>query len=209
MSILVPQLGRGSEYRGNCGPASVCSALRWATDHDVAPLPDDVRKAMRDFVGGTTMGDHPKGYNAFIDDAWRAGWTLPPMTYAGNATWGQFFKVLRAGNAATIAIDYSKVPARFRCAAFNGLHSVFVSELRTKAGKREAKVWDPLADGRRPGIPRGPQWYPVEVLRDAAAGAARPGRAMFNIVKSGMMQPRDPKHPNPDAEPVEGMLREG
>lgn len=206
MSILVPQLGRGSDYPGNCGPASVASALRWATDHDVAPLPDDVRRAMRDLVGGTQMADHPKGYNAYIDDAWRAGWTLPPMQFAGMANWSQFLKTMRSGWAVTIAIDYSKVPKRFKCAAFNGLHSVFVSELRTKNGQREAKVWDPLADGRREGIPRGPQWYPLPVLRDVAAGAAKPGRAIFNIVKPGMMQPKDPKHPHPDREPVEGVL---
>lgn len=207
MSILVPQLGRGSDYPGNCGPASVASALRWATDHDVAPLPDDVRRAMRDLVGGTTMDEHPRGYNAYRDEAEAKGWTLRPMTYAGAAAFSALIKNIRQGNAVTVAIDYGSLPARFRCADFDGLHSIFVSDMRTRKGVREAKVWDPLADGRRPGIPRGPQWYPLPVLRDAAAGAASRGRAIFNIVRPALMHETDPQAPKPEAVAVAGVLR--
>lgn len=207
MSILVPQLGRGSDYPGNCGPASVAEALRWATDHDVAPLPDEVRRAMRDLVGGTTMDEHPRGFDAFIHEAETKGWTLLPMIYRGTAPFADVVRALRAGRAVTIAIDYGRLPQRFRCADFDGLHSIFVSQIRTMGKVREVKVWDPLADGRRAGIPRGPQWYPLPVLADAAAGAARPKLAIFNVVRPGLMHPVDPVHPHPDAVAVAGVLR--
>jgi hypothetical protein len=181
VTYLVPQLGYGTPHDGdNCGPASVAMALRWSTQHDVMPMPPEVRKAFGDPIGGTQMSDHPKAYASFSGAATRAGWTLKPLKFHDADPWDRFLEDISSGHGATMAIDYSRVPKHLKGdPRFDGLHAVFVSRIRTRAETTELRVWDPLCDGRRPGIPRGPLWYPKLTLKAAAAGYAGAGKASW------------------------------
>ena len=187
MPIFRRQLDGSANAGDNCGPASIAMALRWATKHDVAPDPQAVRLRMGDLVGGTQMSEHRKAWDSFREQHAKT-WDIPPMVYRPNAPFTDLLELLEAGKAATLAIDYSAVPRNLKGdPLFNGLHAVFVGGIRTRAETVEIKVWDPLNDGRRPGIPGpGPIWYPRVVLRKAASAVIEnPGHAMYNVVRKG------------------------
>lgn len=187
MPVFVRQLD-GSPLAGdNCGPASVAMALRWATEHHIQPSPTLVRMMMGDPTGGTFMKDHRKAW----DEARQNNadvWTVGPMRYHAAGDFVDLLSRLWEGAGATIAIDYSKVPQNLKGdPLFNGLHSVFIAGIRERAEVTEIKVFDPLNDGRRPGIPGpGAIWYPKLVLRKAAgAVVGEAGKAMYNVVRKG------------------------
>jgi hypothetical protein len=208
MSFLVPQLDESSLHSGNCGPASVASLMRWATDHDVAPTPDQVRRRMGDFVGGTTMDEHKVAWDSFIPQAKEKGWEMSPMNYRGVTKFEEMVNAIRNGRAVTVAIDYKMVPPPYKCSTkFNGFHSVMCNKIRMMNGKAMAKVWDPLADGRYRGCPRGPIWYPVTLLRDVCGGVEGPGRVIWNSVKHAILIDEHYAHPNPDADATDGVIK--
>jgi uncharacterized coiled-coil protein SlyX len=187
MPTFVRQLDGSPNAGDNCGPASVAMALRWATAHEIEPSPSQVRKAMKDPTGGTYMADHRLAWDEYRErNAHR--WDLKPMRYFAAGEFADLITALGSGKGATIAIDYSKVPLNMKGdPAFMGLHSVFLAAVRERAGQTEVKVFDPLNDGRRPGIPGpGPVWYPKVMLRNAASAVvSQPGRAMYNLVERG------------------------
>lgn len=205
MGILVPQLD-GSPHAGdNCGPASICSALRWATRHEIAPEAATMRRRMKDREGGTHMSDHRLAWNSYIPSAMLQHMVLHPMVYHPRDTFANFMEAIGSGYGATLAIDYSLVPPYLKCSrTFDGFHSVFVAKLGRRNGKPAFKVYDPLADGRRADVPRGALWYPLDVLRECAGGVAGKRYAMYNLVEKATPHP----HRNPDAEPTNGLLKE-
>ena len=191
MTYFVPQLD-GSKHQGdNCGPASIAMALRWSTAHKVAPTPSEVRRAMGDPIGGTNIVDWPKGYDAFADDAKAEGFILREAKYQPGRSWEDLLGVLADGGAMCLVIDYSRVPDHLKGdRKFDGYHAVFVSRVRERGTATELRVWDPLCDGRRAGIPRGPLWYPKLTLKAAAAGYAGAGKAAYmRVVKATEIAP--------------------
>jgi len=198
MPTFVRQLDGSPNAGDNCGPASVAMALRWATAHEIMPTPSAVRKAMKDPTGGTYMSDHRLAWDEYRErNAVR--WDIKPMRYFAAGEFNDLITALGNGKGATIAIDYSKVPQSLKGdPLFNGLHSVFLAATRERAGQTEVKVFDPLNDGRRPGIPGpGPIWYPKVALRNAAAAVVnQPGKAMYNVVQRGTkVDPSPPVSP--------------
>lgn len=87
-----------------------------------------------------------------------------------NVPWTTFRSMIISGRGAAVSIRYSVIsPTKFDASpGFTGGHDVYVNERRSSDGA--FLVYDPLADGRRAGIPKGPQWWPASLLR-AAAGA--------------------------------------
>jgi hypothetical protein len=83
-----------------------------------------------------------------------------------NIPWATFRSMIQAGRGAVVAIQYSVIsPTKFdACPGFGGGHSVYVNERRSDG---RYLVYDPLADGRRSGIPKGPQWWPGSLLQKA------------------------------------------
>lgn len=76
---------------------------------------------------------------------------------------------LRAGFGVSFSHSHGPIAdAGFSGApGFRGSHSAFLSALRASQGVRTlatVKDCDPLFDGRRSGIPRGPQWIPWPVI---------------------------------------------
>lgn len=206
MPTFVRQLDGSPHDDDNCGPASVASALRWSTEHDVAPSPSSVRKGIGDFEGGTNPADLETGWEAFRGRAKARGWDLSTMRYRQSEDVEKLIEALRNGHAATLAVLYAEVPLRLSGdPKFRGpedFHSVFVAAIRERPGRTEVKVFDPLCDGRRAGIPGpGPVWWPLSVMRKAAAGYAGPGTATYNVVRrSKRIAPELPCDPKVVAE---------
>ncbi len=82
--------------------------------------------------------------------------------------WSTFRSFIIAGRGAVVQIRYSVIaPTKFDASpGFTGNHAIFVNERRSSDGAY--LVYDPLADGRRRGIPKGPQWWPASLLQRAA-----------------------------------------
>jgi len=90
-----------------------------------------------------------------------------------NIPWASFTSLISSGRGAVVPILYRVIaPTRYDASpGFTGNHAIFVNERRASDGA--FLVYDPLADGRRAGIPQGPQWWPSSLLK--AAAYAYPG----------------------------------
>lgn len=184
MGTFVRQLD-GSPHAGeNCGPASVASALRWSTAHTTAPSPSLVRERMGDREGGTSPSEIAPAWETFRDGALRRGYELSPIRYRERVDFARLPDLLWRGDAAMVAVSYAQVPRELRGdPAFTGFHAIFVAGITQKAGATRVKVYDPLCDGRRAGIPGpGPVWWPLTVLRSATGGYAGAGAVTYNAV---------------------------
>ena len=98
------------------------------------------------------------------------------MDVRWNVPFDSFRSLIQSGRGAVIYIMYYKVPSRLdSCPGYGGGHSVYVNEFRSAYG---FLVGDPLADGRRRGIPKGWKWWPASVVREAAQAfpGTNPGR---------------------------------
>lgn len=96
--------------------------------------------------------------------------------------WSSFHSLIVSGRGASVSIKYSVIaPTKFDASpGFYGNHAVYVNERRSSDGAY--LVYDPLADGRRTGIPKGPQWWPASLLKKACG--AYPGCG-FGYVTAG------------------------
>jgi hypothetical protein len=140
------------------------------------PRGADVRALVREpngtlnVTGGTSPGQ--------VARALAKGWDV-----SVDAVWAESFdKAWERGQserwAVAFAIHYSVLaPTEFNAApGFTANHSVVLSR---------GLVFDPMADRRRPGIPKGPQAWPRDLLRRASgafntAGIGQPYRALGN-----------------------------
>ena len=120
---------------------------------------------------------------------------LRPLRYVKkeNRPWAEAEKALRRRRAVHLAISYgvvnARIPEKSGDPNFDGGHSILVFGIKRRPDGHGwlVGVNDPLADGRRSGIPKGRQWWPLGVVRDAAGklagsndrfygGIFRPGR---------------------------------
>lgn len=98
-----------------------------------------------------------------------AGIRPSPTLIVSNISFPALLEYLRAGRGAVLAIQYRIVrdswPAYRGSTTFGGSHTIYVNEARANG---DCFVYDPLADGRRTGIAKGPQWWPVSLVRAVA-----------------------------------------
>jgi len=140
------------------------------THHGWLPTPPEIRNFMTPHsCGGTSLQEN---------DAAVTHMYLTNMDVRYGVPWTTFRSLIISGRGAVLQIRYSMVPSRFDGSpGFTGNHAVFVNERRSSDGAY--LVYDPLADGRRSGIPKGPQWWPASVLQ--AAAYAMPGTASGTV----------------------------
>lgn len=161
----------GSACQGaNCGPAASAMASQRAregadpaTAYGWPPTPPEVRRRIQAVYNtgckGTTFSQNENACATLYKVDLQPRYDVP---------WSTFRSLVIAGRGAVLAIQYSVIaPTRFdACPGFVGGHSVFVNERRSSDGA--FLVFDPLADGRRAGIPKGPQWWPASLVQKAA-----------------------------------------
>lgn len=152
----------------NCNCASHCMAAdrhrRGSNPPGLArwkPLPWYIRNRISGGCGGTSLNENANVLKSLygID-----------MVVRYNVPWDTFRSMIISGRGAVVNIRYSVIaPTRFDASpGFTGGHAVYVNERRASDGA--FLVSDPLADGRRAGIPEGPQWWSAALLK-AACGA--------------------------------------
>lgn len=79
-------------------------------------------------------------------------------------------RLLRERYTVTVLLSYGPINATLSGSpGFRGNHSLVLNGIRGKAPYREARSCDPLYDGRRSEIPKGPQWIDFNVITRAAS----------------------------------------
>ena len=135
--------------------------------HGWPPMPAEIRNFIspRD-CGGTTLQQNDNAATHLY---------LANMAVRYGVPWNTFRSFIIAGRGAIVQISYSVIHGTKYDASpnFYGAHAIYVNERRASDGAY--LVYDPLADGRRSYIPRGPQWWPGTLLQRAAY--AMPGTA--------------------------------
>jgi hypothetical protein len=129
-------------------------------EHGWLPMPAEIRNYISPHsCGGTDLQEN---------DAATTHMYATNMDVRYYVPWGTFRSFIIAGRGAVVQIRYSVIaPTRFDASpGFYGNHAIYVNERRASDGAY--LVYDPLADGRRRGIPKGPQWWPASLLRKAA-----------------------------------------
>jgi hypothetical protein len=152
--------GDGSTYQWlNCGPASSAMHLDRDTRGAETSTGAHVRNLTGDKSGGTNLAQD--------DAALLKGW--PPIDHMDvrpKLPWSEAMAHLDRGQGFSLSLSYAPFSGTEWDGApgFRKNHRVFVNE--RSAG--ELLVYDPLADGRRVGIPQGPDWIPEDLVRRAA-----------------------------------------
>jgi len=156
----------------NCNPASHAMASqrhRKGVDpgnhHGWPPMPSEIRNYMTPHsCAGTSLNQN----DAAVTHLYGVD-----MLIRYNIPWASFTSLISSGRGAVVPILYRVIaPTRYDASpGFTGNHAIFVNERRASDGA--FLVYDPLADGRRAGIPQGPQWWPSSLLK--AAAYAYPG----------------------------------
>jgi hypothetical protein len=96
------------------------------------------------------------------------------LGYAFGVDWNTARAFLLDHRGTTLTINYALIQGtQYAASGFYGRHRIYLNEERWNAAKnrRETLVYDPLADGRHPWIPTGPQWWPNTLVRRAAESA--------------------------------------
>lgn len=180
---LVHQFGDGGPFGGlNCNCACGAMLVALETGGAKRPTASEFRSRTRNDDGtpDVTGGTHP---SQIVECAQRAyGVTLDQRVMPFEDAWklGQ-----RSDVGVSVSISYAVIAGtRFDSSpGFTGFHQVVLSG---------GKVFDPLADGRRAGIPTGPEAWPKDLLRRAAGkySGAGIGRAAVIVGYAPPVKPR-------------------
>lgn len=188
-----PQLGRGVPVPGrsrgsvDCGPRSWQMVADQRTDGRIRPGVKRLRRR------GSVPGPQPTS----LTDAWRAldGRRVPgrePLRFYRKRTVAQLKQGVRKGRPAVVAISYRAWNASQDETGdpyFTGAHSVAIlgeRDRRAQGSRIEWLISDPLDDGRRSGIARGPRWVlRRDVINAAVALGGSRNRIYAGIVGGG------------------------
>lgn len=178
-----PQLGNGSPTeRRDCGPRTVSMAVDAITHGQVRPGIPEIRQRMGTPGNQTSnVYDAQKGVESYDHIPGRRR-----LTYRIARDAATVKDAVRAGRPVHLAIDYGAFNDSGRTGDpnFRGGHSVLVVGQRVKDGEVQWRLFDPLDDGRRAGIVRGPRFVDRERLMDAARSFGR-GSIYAGIISGG------------------------
>jgi hypothetical protein len=169
---------------------------------------------------------HPKTLAEFK----AAGYEAPRVRYLRQTRVSKVCRYLVKGCQAAVAIDYGELkklhPGVAGDPSFSGLHSVrWYGAYADKDRNRKTDIvapfftdqLDPLNDGRRGGIPDGPQLINRRTMRAEASlhfssgGILELGNVLALVVKPALRIDRqdvDPKDTDEDAQELEGKVQE-
>jgi hypothetical protein len=189
----------------DCGPASLCVAIDFMSRGRIHPSTENVRKKMDDHKDGTNPDGWVKALAAFAPAFKRKGLTPPKFKKVSGMSHDMLQKNMVWGRGFIGAYDYGVVKDRSKrlwsSDSFTGYHAMFQFRFREKDDKNQTVVFDPLADGRRENVVKGPKWWPFFLTRMSLAGYAGKNKASGVIVwRSDLITPVTPVPTPPDVE---------
>jgi hypothetical protein len=190
-----PQLGRGvpdpdgvkSDGSRDCGPRTVQMGMDARTEGELVPSVTLIRERMGRQGYKTTS----------VRDAERAvdGWRSPgrrPVRYRVVESIEGVKSAVAMGRYVHACIDYgvfNRVVGRTGDPSFTGGHSVGILGQRLNDGEVQWRLFDPLDDKRRDGIPQGPRWVSRSAIVDAmTVFAGGPGKAWAGVFSGGQVR---------------------
>lgn len=206
-----PQLDGSPTAGEDCGVRALSMGIDYATYGALRPAVKELRRRMGVYTGATKMSNLNSAIETYDDSE------MKPHGYTGLKMYDRYAAPfddavatpLANGHYVIVQVDYEVVnkvaPRLSGDPNFQGNHSVGFRGTRINArGVRQYKAFDPLCDGRREGIPKGPQWWPENLLREAAAAfAGRDKATSGRIMRAKAIAPPttpDPEPPDPCAE---------
>jgi len=181
---LERQLDGSANQAYDCARATASMLVRHGSHGLIRPSTEEIGRRMNNPTGVSNVADVERAVESYDAEMKRKGYE--PLKYmragrwaAGLALSGGSTDNLRAlvqqdDKLIHVVVDYSRVPDRYRASSFQGLHAIAVggkAGSRVSMGHLEVRVLDPLADGRSPGTPNGPQWWSFGTLWKVIDGA--------------------------------------
>ncbi len=198
----------------DCAICCARMAIMFATCGKVDPSPDKIRAQAgldepdpppSDY--STTMSEYARAVNAFDDEARDRG--FPDGIGAGvheREPWSKLEDVIKdEAKWITTFVDYgmlnAREPGKSGDPGFQGLHAVGVFGYKpsseTEDGSVKFRIWDPLCDGRKASIPKGPTWWKASTLRDACDAYAGGGSGNATWCSTPRATPAETPEPEP------------
>lgn len=176
MKHTVQLTGRVTESV-DCGPASVRTAISWATRDAKVPSIRAIRRRMG-LAPAKLLTTNPSQWARAIESfdtpgelAGKYERLTGTVSLAGR--WEEVERHLRDGKLAIVAVDYGvyrrSMPRKAGSLSFDGYHAIPFKAER----KGRTKSFDPLLDGRYRGCPRGPVMVPLAKVERAAEAIGR------------------------------------
>lgn len=173
-----PQLSGAATQAYDCGTRSLSMVIDWATRGKVRPSVKSLRRRMG------LPPTKPQSTNPLQWDAAVQSFDTPgelkgayemlagsPVT-AGD--WDDIVSHLEDDKMVIVAVDYGVLrrlaPRKVGSKTFSGFHAIPLKKIYDNDSTMD---YDPLFDGRAPGIPSGPVRMPLEKLRKAAVAVGQ------------------------------------
>ena len=197
--LLHTQLDGSPTAGSDCGVMASVMAVAYGKGKRKGPDRRRMRDEMGKRAGPTTSLHQKQGVEGFG----------VRYTRKVDAPWDGLVRALENGRWVNVQIDYSVVNARrprlSGSRTFNGGHSISVHGIRDTEEGRQVRVFDPLYDGRAGGIPKGPRWWPLALLKAAAGSFASEDHWTGGVIRAPA--PERPAPPEPEPE-TRGELRQ-
>jgi hypothetical protein len=177
---LVPQFDGSPRAADNCAGASEAGRCirnqqgkRPAVGSPWPPTGASVRLATGDTSGGMTPSQ--------TTSATKRVYGIPNDVRIVD--WSEVTEWLRKGGSCVVLIGYRPISDAGKSGSpgFVGNHSVEFSGIRGTGSDIQFLDADPLYDGRRSGIPKGPQWISVALAKKAAGALVISGSTMARL----------------------------
>ena len=181
----------GRNYNGlNCAYTIGAIAARFATRNSYRPSPNDLRQLAEDHEGGAM----PRDIRKALEGSGRIDKSLIWMPRAG-LSWAKVEAHRANGRYIWIATDYELIPDAKSCQpTFDGDHAIGLPPVPNHADGRMAYN-DPLCDRQK--------WIDPDVMRKAAAKAARNFNSSGLLVVVVKQRPAKKPPANPAADEAE------
>lgn len=179
MPVHQPQLTGVSSQSADCGVRTTQMLIDWATRGAKKPGPRWLRKRMGFDDPTAPIGTNPSHWDraikSFDSPAELGGkYEFIPGTPLLGQPWSRIENHLIDGKMVGLAIHYGTwdrlAPKKSGSSTFKGFHAVPLKGLDDRG---RTKDFDPLFDGRRADIPRGPIMVPLEKMEQAAKALSK------------------------------------
>lgn len=183
---LQAQLNGGKTAGEDCVVRASSMGVDWATRGAKVPTVADFRKRARNASSGLTTEEAHRALRSYDTPAETGGRSdIAAYRYLRQPK-GELRERVKAGRWTVLWMSYAVVnelrPNLSGDPRFKGAHAIGILGQRVREGVVEWHVWDSLADGRRRGIAKGPDWWPRWLVEAAAAGFTKSADTWTGVV---------------------------